>query len=223
MRLSNHYISRDLRSVELALRMLSHEARTHTVSLWTGISSDRVRKLSLSQRREKPQRAARRYRGPSQTQLGTVLTSPSLRSEAAAIAYICQMFEVMPAQPVENARATLPSVPRGEQVCSALEFFEALVPPTQLTFDQWVLLLQSLVEAKEWGMARCARCPALVVADRLALEKPLCDECQQADRAKKWPVARKSGAQGTEPSKASPNEPRSGAQLSLFDDQKKSG
>src|ERR1700730_10378061 len=160
MRLSNHQVSRDLRSVQLALRMLSHEARTHTVSLWTRISSDRVRKLSISQRREKPQRAARRYRGPSQTQLGTVLTSPSLRSEAAAIAYVCQMFEVMPAQPVENARATLPSVPRGEQVCSALEFFEALVPPTQLTFDQWVLLLQSLAEAKEWGMARCARCPA---------------------------------------------------------------
>jgi hypothetical protein len=220
MRISNAALTRDMRSFQLALRMLSHEARPHTVSVWTGLSTDRVGKLSMLQRRDGPQRGAPRHRGPTPTQLAAVLTSPSLRSEAAAVAGLCQVLGVIPVQPVANARTSLPSVPRGELVCTALELFQQLIPHARLNFDQWVLLLLSLAEGGQWGMARCRGCHALLVADRLALESPLCDYCQHDERIKKSLAPDSKRARALAPESSKPDkerEPGGGVQLSLFD------
>src|ERR1700730_8623955 len=46
MRVSNKCYNRELRSIELARRMLSLEARTQTICAWTGLTGDRVRNLS---------------------------------------------------------------------------------------------------------------------------------------------------------------------------------
>lgn len=177
--------SHDLRSFDLAARMLAQEARTHTISLWTGLSADRVRKLLLLQRREGIQKAARRPGGPSPTHLESVLTTPSLRIEAAAITYVCWTLQVIPAEPLADARMALPNVVRGERLLSARELFQDLVPHARLTFEQWLLLLQSLADGTEWGIIRCTGCPALVVVDRLALAGALCEDCQHEGRSKK--------------------------------------
>jgi hypothetical protein len=45
MRISENRYERDRQRLELALRFLTHEARTQTIRVWTGLSDDRIRKL----------------------------------------------------------------------------------------------------------------------------------------------------------------------------------
>jgi len=175
MRLSDDRYDRDLRRFDLAVRMLWHEARTGTICVWTGLTPDRVRKLAKLQRRETPEGHTRRRRGPSPSQLAANLNTPGLRSEAAAIAGVCSMLKVLPA---EAAKEAFPNIARGEQLIMALELYKELVPHARLTFEQLALLSRKLADGEEWSIARCTACPAMVVADRLALERPLCEDCQ---------------------------------------------
>ena len=225
MRVSDAGYSRDLRSFNLAMRMLSQEARTRTISAWTGLSADRVRKLSKLQRRDKPQKVPRRPPGPTPRQLAALLTAPGLRTEADTIAGVCQMLKVLPIEPVANAKASLPNLARGERLCAALELFQDFVPHARLTFDQLVMLLNHLAEGEQWAIARCTGCPAMVVADRLTLDRPLCEDCQHKSRAaKKAAVSKRSKSRAEEPSKApepAEQEPEGGVQLPLFDEASK--
>src|SRR5688572_18099605 len=45
MRISDDRYSRDRLRLDLALRFIHHEARTHTIRAWTGLTDDRIRKL----------------------------------------------------------------------------------------------------------------------------------------------------------------------------------
>jgi len=181
MRLSNKHYSGELRAFALARRMLGHQARPHTVCLWTRLSDDRVQSLSRIHRREVHDRGPTRH-GPSPTKLSGVLTSPSLRSEAAALAGVCRHLKVIPKDPLANASSTLPSVERGERLCSAHELFRRLIPHARLSLEELGLLMVSLAEGAEWGLERCASCSALMVVDRLGLDRCVCEDCQRETR-----------------------------------------
>lgn len=225
MRVSESSYSRDIRSFELAVWMLSREARTHTISAWTGLSAERIRKLCLGQQREGLQKGARRQRGPSPTQLNSVLTSASLRTEAAVVAYVCRTLKVIPGEPLAHADRALPSIFRGERLCSALELFQRLVPHPRLTLEQWMLLLRSLADGTEWGIARCTNCPAMVVEDRLAVAQPLCEDCQHEKRSKKASATKAGRSRKAPVTSEARNEPEPGEpeQLKLFDTKKPEG
>ena len=45
MRISDDRYSRDRSRLDLALQFIRHEARTHTIKTWTGLTDDRIRKL----------------------------------------------------------------------------------------------------------------------------------------------------------------------------------
>jgi hypothetical protein len=45
MRIHDDRYNRDRRRHEVALRFIQHEARTHTIRAWTGLTDDRIRKL----------------------------------------------------------------------------------------------------------------------------------------------------------------------------------
>ena len=178
MRVANDRYSRELRSFNLAVRMLAHEARPHTVCVWTGLSPDRVRNLSSLYRREAINGQARRYRGPCPSRLEGLLTSSSLRGEAAAIAGLCRILEVLPAEPVVNARVQFPSIPRGERLCYVLELFQDMVPHVRVTLDQLALLVTTLAAGEQWAIVRCSSCPGVVVIDRSTLDRPVCESCR---------------------------------------------
>ena len=48
MRISDDRYSRDRLRLDLALRFIHHEARTHTIRAWTGLTDDRIRKFKCS-------------------------------------------------------------------------------------------------------------------------------------------------------------------------------
>jgi hypothetical protein len=183
MRVSDDRYNRDLRSFHLALTMIRFEARTHTISAWTGFTHERVRNLAKSHREERAEAPPERHRGPSPKNLTLLLTSPGLRSELAAMAGLCHVLGVIPAQRLANARERLPSVSNGERLCFALELFRQVVPQARLTLEQAVLLVFALAEGERWSVDHCAGCRALILVDHWNLTRRVCVHCQQESRA----------------------------------------
>ena len=48
MRISDDRYSRDRSRFDVAMQFIRHEARTHTIRAWTGLSDDRIRKVMCS-------------------------------------------------------------------------------------------------------------------------------------------------------------------------------
>ena len=48
MRITDDRYTRDRLRLDLALRLIGHEARTRTIRSWTGLTDDRIRKLYRS-------------------------------------------------------------------------------------------------------------------------------------------------------------------------------
>jgi len=179
MRVSNKCYSRELRSIESARRMLRLEARTQTICAWTGLTGDRVRNLTRVLGPDGPgDGAAARQRGPSPSKFAVLMSSPSVREEAPAIAGLCRYYDVIPQDPCPNARKKLPCIERGERLCDALETFRLIVPDTRITLEQVVLLVFTLAEGESWELGFCASCHATILIDRLALSRRLCTHCE---------------------------------------------
>jgi hypothetical protein len=182
MRVSDDRYGHDFRSFNLALRMLNHEARTSTISAWTGFSPERIRNLAKSHRREHPARDMERHRGPSPTQLAPLMINPMVRSEVAALGALCRILGVVPKEPLPNARQRLPSIANGERLCAALELFRQVVPGARLSLEQAVALAVALAEGDRWSLGHCDRCRGVVLLDRLSPRRPICVHCQKDSR-----------------------------------------
>jgi hypothetical protein len=175
MRVSNDRYSRDLRSIDLARRMLEHEARTQTIRAWTGLTGERVRNLARS-RGSEADCAARRLRGPSPSCLRVLLGTARARQEAAAAAGLCRALQVLPEKPTPDARIALPGLVRGERLLAAFEIFREVIPQARLTLEQLVFLVLAVAEGKSCRVDHCTRCHATILMDRLA-PRVLCGCC----------------------------------------------
>jgi hypothetical protein len=179
MRVSDDRYCRDLRRFNLAVRMLRHEARTSTICAWTGFNAERIRNLARSHGHDEAGAKLGRHRGPSPRRLSPILSNPILRAEVAAMAGLCQVLRVIPAEPLPAARSTLPGVATGERLCYAYELFRAIIPNVRLTFEQLVLLVTTLAEGDPWSTAICNICHAVILSDRLSLARLICEECSR--------------------------------------------
>lgn len=180
MRISDDRYSRDLHRFELALRFIRLEARTHTIRLWTGLSDDRIRKLYHSYGSVHGQAALRRHRGKSPQQAAWFTRSPQVAAEAAALAGICWMFDVITPVPAQAAGAALHNAARGELLCHAYETYRAIARPGCISFEHAVFLVTALLRGDELRLVPCPRCRALLLTDRLTLRETQCTQCMPA-------------------------------------------
>jgi hypothetical protein len=188
MRISDDRYSRDLHRFELALRFIKLEARTHTIRLWTGLSDDRIRKLYHSYGSMHGEHAVRRHRGKSPQQVAWFTRSPQVAEEAAALAGICCMFEVISPQPGQPGTGALHSAARGELLCHAYETYRAIVRPSCISFEHAVFLVTALACGDELRLVPCPRCRALLLTDQLTLRRPQCTQCLDAPERRPPPV-----------------------------------
>jgi hypothetical protein len=68
-------------------------------------------------------------------------------------------------------------VARGALLCEAFETYRALVDEPQISFEHAVFLLGALHSGEELRVAHCRDCMGVLVADRLALRTPVCNDC----------------------------------------------
>ena len=179
MRISDDRYSRDRLRLDLALRFIHHEARTHTIRAWTGLTDDRIRKLYRTYLYEAGGAGVARHRGKSPRQAAFFTRSLRMRREAAVFASVSSLFGLITPQTitVERAAQPQPTVARGALLCETFETYRALVGDSQISFEHAVFLLAALHSGDELRVAHCRECAGVLVTDRLALRTPVCNDC----------------------------------------------
>ncbi len=118
-----------------------------------------------------------RHRGKSPHQVAYFMRSHRLQWEAAQLASLLSLFGVIPAQPAPELAAALPTVARGEKLCSAFELFRTTIPTSQISFEHSVFLATALTRGDQLKLSGCRECGGLLVTERLPVRERRCIHC----------------------------------------------
>jgi hypothetical protein len=182
MRISDDRYSRDRLRFDIALQFIRHEARTHTIRAWTGLSDDRIRKLYRSYLCDCQGTPLARHRGKSPQQVGYFMRTARARQEAALLASLCRLLGALPRGPAPELARSLPCLGRGELLCQAYGAYRGLIPEGLISFEHAVFLITTLVRGDELVLGGCRDCGAALIVDRWSLRAPRCPLCA-ADHA----------------------------------------
>src|SRR5208337_4906146 len=95
MRVSDDRYTRDRQRLDLALRLIRHEARTFTIRQWTGLSDDRIRKLYRSYCQDLKAGRVLRHRGKSPRQAAFFFRNPEVTFQAAQLASLYLIYGLL--------------------------------------------------------------------------------------------------------------------------------
>jgi hypothetical protein len=183
MRITDDRYTRDRLRLDLALRLIRHEARTRTIRDWTGLTDDRIRKLFKSYIEHAGDREIRRHRGKSPRQPAYFLRNPQVRLQAASLAsFFCQLGMLRSAGP--GLPGGLERLRWGERFCEAYEAFLQQHERPQIGFEHACFLQRALERQKELCIDDCADCGALIVAPVFAGRPADCAFCNDGGRAR---------------------------------------
>lgn len=160
---------------DLAMRMISHEARTGTIRYWTGLTDDRIRKIYATYFKY-DDRAVRRRRGRSPSQIAPLVQTPQRTLESGMLANLLVANRLLrldrEAQPALERNVGL-----GHRFCECFETYMTLVTRPALSFEWGWNLLLSMRRGDELGIERCEQCSIYYIVDRLALPRNPCPGC----------------------------------------------
>ena len=180
MRVSDDRYTRDRERLDLALRLIRHEARTFTIRQWTGLSDDRIRKLYRSYVLASEMRA--RCCGIAANRRGRAaffFRSPELYFQAAQLASLFVLYGLLCATALGlESRYRVGSLDSGALLCQAYEAYTELHAPVRISFEHAWFLLLALARRDEIGAARCAVCGGVRLKDLLAKRRSACANCE---------------------------------------------
>jgi hypothetical protein len=178
MRISDNRYSRDRLRYDLAVRFIRHQARTHTIRTWTGLTDDRIRKLYRTYL-DTPEKRTLRHRGKSPRQISFFMRSQQRKHEASVLASVLSIFGVVPTDDHNHdLERSLPCIQRGVRLCDAFEIYRALLPHSPITFEHAAFLVIALARGEEVKAGLCRDCGGLMIVDPLALRHPACGSCR---------------------------------------------
>lgn len=176
MRVTDDRYTRDRLRFDLALRLIRHEARTHTIRGWTGLSDDRIRKLYRSYVAGDGAVRVKRHRGKSPRQCAYFLRNAELRRQAATLATLFCLLGLIE-RDTRPRLATVPDMQWGETFCRIYETYTRLFPVPVLSFEHACHLQRALGQQRELGIDECGRCGALILVAPFAARALQCDFC----------------------------------------------
>jgi len=176
MRITDDRYTRDRLRLDLALRLIRHEARTRTIRNWTGLTDDRIRKLYRSYVADAGRRDVRRHRGMSPRQSAFFMRNPGIRREAAGLATLLCILGLLRREK-SAAPGAVDHLRWGERFCEAYETFVSLNGASQISFEHACHLLRSLERQSEIGLDDCEGCGSLLVVIRYAERPKACEFC----------------------------------------------
>lgn len=181
MRVSDDRYTRDRQRLDLALRLIRHEARTFTIRQWTGLSDDRVRKLFRSYVLDHGEHSVSRHRGKSPRQAAFFFRSLELNFQAAQLASLFVMYGLLRGtRSGLEPRFRVGSLESGALLCQAYEGYLELHAPARISFEHAWFLLLALGRQDELGVSRCAGCGGVRLRDLLAKRRLVCGTCGPA-------------------------------------------
>ncbi len=184
MRVSDDRYTRDRERLDLALRLIHHEARTFTIRQWTGLSDDRIRKLYRSYVMNRDARSILRHRGKSPRQAAFFFRNADLNFQAAQLASLFVVFGLLCGTALGlESRYRVGSLESGALLCQAYEAYLELHAPAGISFEHAWFLLLALARRDELGIARCPVCGGMRLRDLLAKRRPSCANCEPSGAA----------------------------------------
>jgi len=181
MRVSDDRYTRDRQRLDLALRLIRHEARTYTIRQWTGLSDDRIRKLYRSYVLNHDALPVFRHRGKSPRQAAFFFRNTELNFQAAQLASLYLMYGLLCGTHAGlESRYRIGSLESGALLCQAFEAYLDLHAPASISFEHAWFLLLALARRDEVGVSCCAACGGVRLCDLLAKHKPACATCGAA-------------------------------------------
>jgi len=179
MRITDDRYTRDRLRLDLAIRLIRHEARTRTIRDWTGLSDDRIRKLYKSYVEHQGNARIRRHRGKAPRQAAYFLRNGELRLQAASLAsFLCQLGLIASEAP--QAGGGLDQLRWGESFCQAYEAFLQQHPHPQIGFEHACFLRRALERQRELCLDDCGECGALVVVSAFSARPTACSFCGES-------------------------------------------
>jgi len=166
--------------MEIALRLIGHEARTLTIREWTGLSDDRIRKLYRTYVANHRGVQILRHRGKSPRQPAYFFRNSDRSFQAAQLASLYVMFGLLkisslgidtPCQPGSLNACLL--------LCQAYETYADLhAPAERLSFEHAWFLLIALARRREIGISGCGTCGGVKLRDLLSRRGAVCSNCE---------------------------------------------
>jgi hypothetical protein len=160
---------------DLAMRMISHEARTGTIRYWTGLTDDRIRKIYATYFKY-DDRAVRRRRGRSPSQVAPLVQTPQRTLESGMMTNLLLANRLLRFDTDQQPRLER-NIRLGHKFCQCFETYQTLVSNPALSFEWGWNLLISIRRGDELGIEQCATCSICYVVDRLALPRSPCPAC----------------------------------------------
>jgi hypothetical protein len=178
MRVSDDRYTRDRERLDLALRLIRHEARTFTIRQWTGLSDDRIRKLYRSYCLDQDAPTVLRHRGKSPRQTAFFFRSPELSFHAANLASLFVLYGLLraTAHGVESSYR-VGSLESGALLCWGYEAYRELHSPAAISFEHAWFLLLALGRRDEIALRSCPQCGGVRLNDLLAKRRSACASC----------------------------------------------
>jgi hypothetical protein len=179
MRVSDDRYTRDRERLDLALRLIRHEARTFTIRQWTGLSDDRIRKLYRSYVLNQDSVRVLRHRGKSPRQAAFFFRNAELNFQAAQLASLFVVYGLLCGSELGvESRYRVGSLESGTLLCQAYESYLALHAPVNISFEHAWFLLLALSRRDELSVARCAVCGGVRLRDLLSKRRLTCGNCE---------------------------------------------
>jgi hypothetical protein len=176
VRITDDRYHRERQQMDLAMRMIRHEARTATIQAWTGLSGDRVRKLHREYGDEYGE-PVRRRRGKPPRQSAYFLRNADVRRQAIALGGLYALLGLLSVGTLDRPSGfVLP--PWSGLFCEAYETYLTLDIGSGISFEHAFFLLEALHRQIELQPGRCPTCAAFTIVDtqrRGAPQCPLCD------------------------------------------------
>lgn len=188
MRVTDDRYTRDRQRLDLAIRMIRHEARTQTIRTWTGLTDDRIRKLYRAyvqaQSKQPGVAVVRRHRGKSPRQAAFFLRNLETRREAAALAGLFALLGLLQEAARDVRAGTQAALRWGDLFCRVYETYRALHRSHRISFEHACHLLHALERRAELALDACPSCDALMVVDMLRTRTPVCAWCEAEQRVR---------------------------------------
>jgi Flagellar transcriptional activator (FlhC) len=181
MRVSDDRYTKDRQRLDLALRLIRHEARTFTIRQWTGLSDDRIRKLYRSYVMNLDAQRVSRHRGKSPRQAAFFFRNAELNFHSTQLASLYVMYGLLSGTDSRlEPHFRVGSLESGTLLCQAYEAYLELHAPASISFEHGWFLLMALARRDEVAISRCNVCGGVRLRDLLAKHRLACCTCDPA-------------------------------------------
>jgi hypothetical protein len=178
MRVSDDRYTRDRQRLDLALRLIRHEARTFTIRQWTGLSDDRIRKLYRSYVMNLDVQRISRHRGKSPRQAAFFFRNAEVNFHSTQLASLYVMYGLLSGTDSRlEPHFCVGSLESGTLLCQAYEAYLELHAPASISFEHAWFLLMALARRDEVAISRCGVCGGVRLRDVLAKHRLICGTC----------------------------------------------